>query len=64
MARTRLVLLIFTTQAVLLRQSPLHPAKRHPFAGLTDSRTERANGNDAAHVLVHEMPAGVLVTRP
>jgi hypothetical protein len=44
--------------------TPPHSAKEDPNAGAAVRVTEVSGGNDAVHVGLHVIPAGVLVTVP
>jgi len=55
---------IVTVQALRPLQAPLHPAKYDPVAALTVNFTFVPEANEALHVGLQLIPAGLLVTVP
>jgi hypothetical protein len=58
------LLFIVTVQALRPLQAPLHPAKKDPVAALKVNFTFVPAANEAEHVGLQLIPAGVLVTVP
>ena len=53
-----------TVQVPVPEQSPVQPAKRHPFAGVAVSRTLALDLYECVHVRPQLIPAGVETTLP